>query len=196
MIFCIIGKSCSGKDSIFRKLREYDEMRLVPIIPYTTRPKREGEVEGIDYFYVNEDQINEYDKKGILVEKRVYNTIYGDWYYCTVDNGEYCNKEKNYITIATIEAVKDYEKYFGKELIFPIYIEVDDGIRLIRAIEREKRQIEPKYEELCRRFLADCEDFSELKIKELNLNKRYRNNDINMCLKEIINDIGKYIGNV
>ena len=39
----------------------------------------------------------------------------------------------------------------------PLYVEVDDGLRLSRALERERKQTEPKYAEMCRRFLADCE---------------------------------------
>ena len=53
------------------------------------------------------------------------------------------------------------QNYFGKENVIPIYIQVDDGVRLERALERERTQKEPKYAELCRRFLADEKDFSE-----------------------------------
>ena len=50
--------------------------------------------------------------------------------------------------------------YFGTEAIWPVYIELDDGVRLQRALDRELRQEKPKYEEMCRRFLADSADFS------------------------------------
>ncbi len=56
--------------------------------------------------------------------------------------------------------------YYGESNVIPVYIEVEDGERLIRAIKGEKQQETPKYEELCRRFLADQEDFSEEKIRE------------------------------
>lgn len=48
-IFCILGKSASGKDSIYKKLLEDPTLDLTPVIPYTTRPMREGEREGVDY---------------------------------------------------------------------------------------------------------------------------------------------------
>ena len=79
----------------------------------------------------------------------------------------------------------------------PIYIEVDDGIRLERALERERRQQAPDYEEMCRRFIADCHDFSEENIAECNINKRYSNNAaIEQCLSEIRRDIGVLYGNL
>jgi len=79
--------------------------------------------------------------------------------------------------------------YYGEEIVKPIYIEVEDGERLIRAINREKQQDTPKYEEMCRRFLADCKDFSEEKILECGIKKRYINNDIEKCILEIKKDI-------
>ena len=70
-----------------------------------------------------------------------------------------------------------------------VYIEVEDGERLIRAIKREKEQETPKYEELCRRFLADQEDFSEEKIKEAGISRRFENDDLDICVRNIIDFI-------
>ena len=77
------------------------------------------------------------------------------------------------------------KEYFKKELI-PIYIEVEDGIRLERAIQREKKQKEPKYTELCRRFIADSKDFSEENIKKSKIEKRFQNIELDKCVDEII----------
>ena len=67
----------------------------------------------------------------------------------------------------------------------PLYIEVDDGERLQRALDRERKQEEPKYEEMCRRFLADSGDFSEEKITEAGIEKRFRNSSLEKCLEEV-----------
>ena len=67
----------------------------------------------------------------------------------------------------------------------PIYIEVEDGLRLSRALERERMHKEPKYKELCRRFLADADDFSDEKLKDAGIDKRFVNTDIDSVLKEI-----------
>ena len=70
-------------------------------------------------------------------------------------------------------------------------IELDDGERLMRALDRERRQENPKYEEMCRRFLADSEDFSEEKIKEAGITKRFLNDDLERCIREITAYIGQ-----
>lgn len=48
--------------------------------------------------------------------------------------------KENYLALGTIEAYNKYCEYFGKDRVCPIYIEVDDGTRLRRALERECRQ--------------------------------------------------------
>ena len=83
---------------------------------------------------------------------------------------------------------KSYEKvrnYYGKDVVVPIYIDVEDGERLIRAIMRERNQKNPSYEEVCRRFLADSKDFAEEKLKELGIEKKYNNIDLEVCYNEI-----------
>ena len=87
--------------------------------------------------------------------------------------------------LGTLESYNKMKGYFKKELI-PIYIEVEDGIRLERAIQREKKQKEPKYTELCRRFIADSKDFSEENIKKSKIEKRFQNIELDKCVDEII----------
>ena len=89
-------------------------------------------------------------------------------------------------TLESYNAVRMYFENDKKINVIPIYIEVDDGIRLERALKREKEQENPKYEELCRRFLADSQDFSEEKIEESGIEKRFQNINLDDCVKEII----------
>ena len=79
--------------------------------------------------------------------------------------------------------------YFGTEKVIPLYIEVEDGERLFRALKREQAQDSPKYGEMCRRFLADEEDFSEEKVQRAGISRRFRNEDLTICTAEI----AKYI---
>ena len=99
------------------------------------------------------------------------------------------NSDNQYILIGTLPTFLALKKYYGEENIIPLYIEVDDDIRLTRAIKREKQQKEPKYEELCRRFLADAKDFSEENLKMNGIVKRYINDNLGDCLEEILSDI-------
>ena len=93
--------------------------------------------------------------------------------------------DEDVLLINTLEGYEQIVAFFGQEKVVPLYVEVEDGIRLSRALSREREQKEPKYQELCRRFLADCEDFSEEKIAKAGIQKRFENLDMEQCLKEM-----------
>lgn len=188
-IFCVMGKSATGKDTIYQKLLNESNLELKRIIPYTTRPIREGEVEGREYHFCTEEDVLRMDKEGRIVELRAYDTVYGIWKYFTVDDGNILLDKENYLLIGTLEAYTKIRDYFGKDKVLPIYIEVEDGERLLRAIAREKSQDVPKYEEMCRRFLADAKDFSEENLVSAGIEKRF----LNIELTDTLNKVEKYI---
>lgn len=183
-IFCMMGKSSSGKDTLFREIS-----RRIPglqtVILYTTRPIREGEKDGVTYFFVDEAALLRLQKLGKVIELRSYQTVHGVWKYFTVDDGQIDTEAKDYLLIGTLKSYEKLKNYFGADKLVPIYIEVEDGERLSRALKRERMQEEPKYEELCRRFLADARDFSEENLKRLGITRRFLNSDKERCLKEI-----------
>lgn len=183
-IFYLMGKSASGKDTIYKKIKEAMP-ELKTIVIYTTRPIREGETEGVEYHFVDEDKLQEFQEAGKVIELREYNTVHGIWKYFTVDDGQF-DAEDNYIAIGTLESYKGMRKYLGEEKLVPIYIEVEDGVRLERALSRERKQKEPKYEELCRRFLADAADFSPEKLEEAGITYRFSNTNVDKCVNEIV----------
>ena len=189
MIFYIMGKSASGKDSLYKKILS-TKLNISKLPIYTTRPKRDGEVNGNEYFFVDKKYLDDNSEK--IIEKRVYHTVFGDWFYATLDDGN-IKDDKNYLIIGTLESYNNLKKYFGEEKIFPIYIEADDKIRRERAIQREQSQKVPKYDEMERRLKADEIDFSEEKLKEANISKRYNINDLSICFEEVLEDIKKYI---
>ena len=177
-IFCLMGKSSSGKDTIFKEISNKNELSLKPIVLYTTRPKRTNETNGVEYFFINEDKLEQFKNEGKIIECRRYDTVHGPWYYSTIDDGQIDLEESNYIAIVTLEAYNSFRSYFGTEKVYPIYINIEDGLRLERALIRERNQKNPNYNELCRRFLADSVDFSLEKLKESGVNKEYINIDL------------------
>ena len=181
-IFYIMGKSSSGKDTIYNRIRS--EEKLLPIVLYTTRPMRENEENGREYHFVDRACFEKMKSEGTVIEERIYNTIHGEWIYFT--SKESIDIEKgNCIGIGTLESYIKIKEHFG-EAVVPIYIEVEDGLRLARAVERERLQTNPKYAELCRRFLADSSDFSEEKLKEAGIIRRFSNEgEIEECIDEI-----------
>lgn len=188
-IFCLMGKSSSGKDTIFKRLRENKELGLKPVVTYTTRPMRQNETEGVEYFFISEDKLKEYESEGKVIEQRVYHTVFGDWYYSTIDDGQIKLNQDNYLLIVTLEAYDSLKEYFGAENVVPIYVALEDGIRLERALQREKREVTPNYNEVCRRFLADNVDFSDEKLKSSGVEKHYMNVDLEECISHITEEI-------
>ena len=183
-IFYLMGKSSSGKDSLFKKIKERIP-ELKNIILYTTRPIREGEQNGVEYHFVDENKLQELEKRGCVIEQRAYQTKHGIWKYFTADDGQVDLSKYSYLVIGTLVSYQEMCKYFGKENMIPLYVEVEDGLRLSRALERERQQAAPKYAEMCRRFLADSEDFSEKNLQDAGITKRFQNLDFQKCVSEI-----------
>lgn len=192
-IFCIMGKSSSGKDTLYERLTANKELSLSRIVPYTTRPIRFGETNGKEYFFTDEKKLKELEDAGRVIEVRAYHTVHGIWKYFTVNDGQINLTEHNYLMIATLESFKKIRDYFGISFVVPVYIEAEDGLRLKRALERERLQTEPKYAEMCRRFLADEKDFSEEKIADAGIKNRFLNEDLESVYREISAFIHKFI---
>ena len=191
-IFYIMGKSASGKDKIYSILMEKKELKLHKLVLYTTRPIRAEEENGKQYFFTDDKKLEQFRKSGKLIESRSYDTIHGVWTYFTADDGQVDLENWDYLGIGTLESYCRMKEYYGKDRVLPIYIQVEDGERLQRALIREKKQDNPKYAEMCRRFLADQEDFSEEHIREAGIEIRYENDDLDNCVRNII----KYINSV
>ena len=94
-----MGKSASGKDSLYRMLFNTDRLDMKPLVTYTTRPIREGEHEGAEYHFTDIAGMKALEEKGLIIESRVYHTVHGDWYYFTADEGQIRPDEADYLGI-------------------------------------------------------------------------------------------------
>lgn len=229
-IFYIMGKSASGKDSLYSCLLADPDLGLKRLVLYTTRPIRAGEKEGREYHFTDEEGMELFRREGRVIEERTYQTVAGPWTYATVDDGRDWAATGPYLAIGTLESYVKMLTYFndaaGPEPIIasatdiepgtesasgtgtrgesvtasgsdtrrtpasveliPLYVEVSDPVRLKRAIDRETAQSAPNYQEVCRRFLADSEDFSEEKIAEAGITRRFANDGaFEACLHEL-----------
>lgn len=185
-LYVLMGKSATGKDSIYKELLKSD-LGLSKALIYTTRPKRTDETEGVQYHFSSKEELASFEKKGVLIESRCFHTVLGDWYYFTVDDGDIRPAEKSYLLINTLEGFQKTRAYFGEDKVLPIYIEVPDGERLFRALKREDGEKNPNYDELCRRFLEDNKDFSEenLALCGVKEENRFVNNKFSTCVEQI-----------
>lgn len=193
-IVCLMGRSSSGKDTIYKKLLSQNRVALQTIIPYTTRPIRAGEREGVEYHFTDEAGFQELLGKGSVIEARAYHTCLGLWRYFTVADNTVDLANYSYIIIGTLEAYVHMQRFYGKEKVLPVMIELDDGVRLQRALDRERAEDNPQYEEMCRRFLADAEDFSGERLKKTGIERTFYNDDLDKCLEEILSYLQENLG--
>lgn len=189
-IFYVMGKSASGKDTLYRRLLE--ELPLKTITLYTTRPIREGEQDGREYHFSDAQTLGRLVEEGRVIECRTYQTVHGPWSYFTVDDGQVNLETQDYLVIGTLESYVQMQKFYGRDTLVPLYIEVEPGERLQRALDREREQAAPRYAELCRRFLADEEDFSEEKRKKAGITDCFENDCMEDCLRQLKQAIKKH----
>ena len=190
-IYYLLGKSATGKDTLYKEiLKRRPKLRTVTM--YTTRPIREGETDGVEYFFTGREELERQLASGKVIESRTYQKIAGPWTYYTVDDGQFdVADDESCLMIGTLESYEKMCAYFEAGKMVPVYIEVPDGIRLLRAVKREENQKKPNYREVCRRYLADEKDFSEENLERLGITKRYQNTDMEMCVEEILRDLDK-----
>ena len=164
----------------------------------------------MEYFFTDEKKLKELEDADQVIELRAYHTIHGVWKYFTVNDGQIDLAQRNYLMIATLEAYMKIRDYFGASLAVPVYIEVEDGLRLQRALDRERQQKEPKYKELCRRPFEDCCTIfvakhpvtkpnvdvirrSEEKLAEAGIEQRFLNINLERTRREIADYIDSFL---
>ena len=183
-LFVFLGKSASGKDTLYRLVME-KYRNLHPVIPYTTRPIRAGETEGAEYHFVTEEEMAKMQRRNQIVEYRCYQTVKGPWYYFTAEDGQIDFEKGDFALISTLEGYEQIRNFYGEERVVPLYIEVEDMLRIERSLAREKQQEKPCVAEVCRRFLADEEDFSEENLQRLGITNRISNISLDHALDQI-----------
>lgn len=198
----IMGKSSTGKDTIktelFRRLK-IENFSIRELILYTTREKRVNELEGVDYYFVKEDEYQSMLNKGEIVESRTYNKVQGMVRYFTVLDKKIMEPCLDYVvSIGTLESYNNIRNYIAENRdinikILPVYLEVENKKRYDRAMKREEKEpLESRnYDEVNRRYQADEADFSEEKLRELDINIRFENDNI----ENTINSIFRYVTN-
>ena len=130
--------------------------------------------------------------EGKVIECRTYETVCGPWSYFTLDDGQISLEKTSYIMIGTLESFENTKKYFekkGQNVLVPLYIYVEDGERLLRAVRREQLQKEPRYAEVCRRFLADEADFCNENLERCGVKIVFENKQLEDCAEKIKTEI-------
>ena len=169
VVFC--GKSGAGKTTLAKMISE--ELNITFLAPYTTRPKRPGETNKIDYNFVTEKRFNTMADKGTLVAKRDYHVSDNRiWKY-----GINKNHIKD-INIAALSPDGVHDLLNDGYSVYSIYIDTNNDNRLERILKRKDNQGE---DEIKRRFIDDDIAFKEF-IPDYNIDN---NNDLNSTFNHI-----------
>ena len=185
-LFCILGKSGAGKTTVADSVSRYTNTPLV--VTSTSRPIREGEINGVDYFFRSRKELVDLHKQGLLAEYNIYN----NWLYATeVSQVDLSNSSK--IIVVDINGYEQLKNVVGEENVVGIYLSVSDKERLLRALNREDK---PNCGEICRRFMSDKDLFKPLEQRKENLNfyKVKNNGNIGQTIKKVCNIIHKFNG--
>jgi guanylate kinase len=183
-IYFLVGQSCTGKDTILAKVRKILNIDL--IVTSTTRPMREGEIDGVTYHFMTEEEFQSAKRNGSVVEDRAYNTVAGLWRYFTTT--EDLDVNKNYICVGTINQCISYTKYFGVDVVRPIKIIVSDYDRLMRGITRELSN-KQNFKEVARRFLDEFDEFTDENYSRINFILEVKNDVLDECCDTIVRRI-------
>lgn len=151
-IIALFGKSGAGKDTIQKWIMKHYPNKFNSIVSCTTRPKREGEIDGKDYFFLT----NEEFAQKVLDLSMLEATEFRNWYYGTsIDQLDKDKINIGVFNIAGIEALLEDKRLD----IFPVLVYASDKTRLLRALNREEN---PDCAEICRRFKTDNDDFAQM----------------------------------
>ena len=174
MIFLLLGKSGSGKDTIRKEIMKRIGNKISFCVPYTNREIRPNEQDGRDYFFIKEKKDIKNDD--LIVSEKCVDTVRGRQLYIQTVPKNY--KEKNYLVISGIsEIIDEFYNKVGEKYVCPIGIDVNDRDLLIRSIYRESKNSNPKYKEVCRRFISDKEDFEKIEHQY----EHFKNDDYELC---------------
>ena len=154
-VIAFFGPSSSEKDTLAKILSKRSDVN--EIISCTTRPKRDYEKEGIDYYFISTAEFGEKVINGTMLEA----TSFRDWFYGTPL--ESLKEDKINIGVFNKQGIECLLSDNRLEII-PVYIACEDKKRLMRSLERETN---PDCEEICRRFLADKKDFESIDFEYL-----------------------------
>ena len=116
-IFCLMGKSGTGKDTIYRELLSDGALPFERLVPCTTRPIRAGEQDGREYHFYSVEEFRALERAGKVIESRCYETVHGPWYYFTADDGQIDLARRSTLMIGTLESYLALRAYYGADKV-------------------------------------------------------------------------------
>ena len=182
MVLILCGKSCTGKDTIKRNLVNY--YNFTPLITLTTRPKRDNEIDGVDYNFISLSELENLAHNGRIIEYRKFNTLVngkeGTWFYATPLY--HLEDLEDYVIILDPRGARKFIDYHGKDNCCLLCIESDEISRLNRAKQR------PNFDqtEWDRRLETDSKDFGYFELYDIVYSYILNDLPIDLCVEKVL----------
>ena len=174
-IVALIGEAGSGKDTIMQEILKRCPKSFNEIISCTTRPMREGEAEGVNYFYLTPEEFAKKTHNGEMLETSGFN----NWFYGT----SYDGLKTNITNIGVFNPTGIYSLLKKDDVNLIVYkIDCNSKTRLLRQLNRENN---PNVDEIIRRFSADKSDFADLEFEYIEV-KNETKEDFELAIEQIM----------
>ena len=165
----LVGESASGKSTIEKELVKVGYNKIVS---YTTRPRRQGELDGVDYHFIQELDFLDQLEVNFFAEY----TIYNGWYYGIAHDDCLDN------SVVVVEPHGFRQLLKIKDLhIKSFYIQVPERVRLKRMVDRGDNLLE-----VFRRIFSDQGLFQFI---DKEVDYVVNNIAVNDCLQQVLNKI-------
>lgn len=184
-IIVLLGASATGKDTVAKHISE--KYNIPMAISYTTRPMREKETQGVEYYFISDEEMDKKFKEGKVIEHTSYYIQSEDVCYRYANVVEEFEKGDYTLTILNPHGLYQFNKSQYKDNLVSIMLNCDDRVRLVRSLNRDENV---NVNEVLDRFRRDELDFIERRPKtdyEIDTNKP---------LEEVFNNIDKIIENI
>ena len=177
-IIALIGEAGSGKDRLMKEVLAAAPEQFNEIISCTTRPKRQGEVEGINYYYLTPEQF----AYKVLNYEMLEATAFNDWCYGT--SYDALRSGVPNIGVFNPDGIRALLEHNDIELtVFRVIC--SDKTRLLRQLHREEA---PNVDEIIRRYGTDKQDFSDLEFDTINISNE-KLEDIPVAIAKILSSV-------
>ena len=174
-IIALIGEAGCGKDTILKEVLAAAPTTFNEIISCTTRPPREGEVDGVNYFFIDAEEF----AYKVLNYEMIEATSFNDWFYGT--SYDALRSDVPNIGVFNPDGIRALQGRPDIELT--VYkVVCTDKIRLLRQLSREN---DPNVDEIVRRYKTDKEDFFDLEFEYIELPNEI-NLDLSLAVKQIV----------
>lgn len=184
-IIVLLGASATGKDTVAKHISE--KYNIPMAISYTTRPMRSNETQGVEYYFISDDEMHEKFKNGEVIEHTSYYIQSEDVSYTYANVVGEFEKGDYILTILNPHGLYQFNKSQYKDNLVSIMLNCDARVRLIRSLNRDENV---NVKEVLDREIRDELDFIERRPKtdyEIDTNKP---------LEEVFNNIDKVIENI